>query len=160
MISFQLPLFFHQDPILFIKGFQIALGSWQKDIKEAYDCIMENPNSPLYFKTRRPRGGGGENMWFEKIHILNTKKNAFLFDMLGDSSNVGDLAKRFPAQPVTELTPVFRNLNFKDIIVDSCQTLINAKGLPESPIEDLTFENLVSDNKNISLQDVGTVTFK
>ena len=125
-----------------------------------YDCIMENPNFPLYFKTRRPRGGGGENMWFEKIHVLNTKKNAFKFDMLGDSSNVGNLANRFPAQPVTELTPVFRNLNFKDIIVDNCEMLINAKGLPESPIENLTFENLVSNNKNIFLQDVGTVTFK
>ena len=125
-----------------------------------YDCIMENPNFPLYFKTRRPRGGGGEYMWFEKIHVLNTKKNAFRFDMLGDSSNVGDLANRFPAQPVTELTPVFRNLNFKDITVDNCEMLINAKGLPESPIENLTFESLVSNNKNIFLQDVGTVTFK
>ena len=125
-----------------------------------YDCIMENPNFPLYFKTRRPRGGGGENMWFENIHVLNTKKNAFRFDMLGDSSCVGDMAKRFPAQPVTELTPVFRNLNFKDITVDNCQMLINAKGLPESPIEDLTFENIVSNKKNIFLQDVGTVIFK
>ena len=124
-----------------------------------HDCIMENPNSPLYFKTRRPRGGGGENMWFERTHILNTKKNAFRFDMLGDSANVGDLAKRFPIQPVTELTPVFRNLYFKDIIVDNCQMLINAKGLPESPIEDLVFENIQSTNKQIFLQDVGTVTF-
>ena len=84
---------------------------------------MENPNSGFYFKTHRPRGGGGENMWFEKIHVLNTKKNAFKFDMLGDSSNVGNLANRFPAQPVTELTPVFRNLNFKDIIVDNCSNV-------------------------------------
>lgn len=125
-----------------------------------YDCIMENPNFPLYFKTRRPRGGGGENMWFEKIHVLSAKKNAFKFDMLGDSSCVGNMAKRFPIQPVTELTPIFRNLNFKDITVDNCKMLINAKGLPESPIEGLTFENLVSNNKSIFLQDVGTVTFK
>ena len=125
-----------------------------------HDVIMENPNSPLYFKTRRPRGGGGENMWFENIHILNTKKNAFRFDMLGDSSSVGDMAKRFPIQPVTELTPVFRNLHFKNITVDNCQMLISAKGLPESPIENLTFENIQSENRKINLQDVGTVDFK
>lgn len=125
-----------------------------------HDCIMENPNSPLYFKTLRPRGGGAENLWFEHIHILNTKNNAIKFDMLGDSSNVGDLANRFPIQPVTELTPVFKNINFKDIIVDDCQMLINAKGLSESPIEDLTFENIQSKNMKIFLQDVGTVTFK
>ena len=125
-----------------------------------HDCIMENPNSPLYFKTRRPRGGGAENLWFERIHIFNTKKNAIRFDMLGDSSNVGDLANRFPIQPITELTPVFKNFNFKDIIVDNCQMLINARGLPESPIENLTFENIQSNNMQMFLQDVGTMNFK
>ena len=80
--------------------------------------------------------------------------------MLGDSSSVGDMAKRFPIQPVTELTPVFRNLHFKNITVDNCQMLISAKGLPESPIENLTFENIQSENRKINLQDVGTVDFK
>ena len=37
---------------------------------------------------------------------------------------------------------IYKFFYFKDIIVDNCQTLINAKGLPESPIEELTFENL------------------
>jgi polygalacturonase len=124
-----------------------------------HDCIMENPNSGFYFKSRRPRGGGGENMWFERIHIIETPGTAFKWDMLGSSTYVGEMAKRHPAPPVTELTPVFRQMYFKDIIVDNCKTLIKAEGLPESPIEDITFENLQSKNHEIVLQDVGKMSF-
>ena len=125
-----------------------------------HDCIMENPNSGFYFKSRRPRGGGGENMWFERIHIIDTPGSAFKWDMLGSSTYVGEMAKRHPAPPVTELTPVFRQMYFKDIIVDNCKTLIKAEGLPESPIEDITLENLQSKNHEIILQDVGKMSFK
>ena len=125
-----------------------------------HDCIMENPNSGFYFKSRRPRGGGGENMWFERIHIIDTPGSAFKWDMLGSSTYVGEMDKRHPAPPVTELTPVFRQMYFKDIIVDNCKTLIKAEGLPESPIEDITLENLQSKNHEIILQDVGKMSFK
>ena len=125
-----------------------------------HDVVMENPNSGFYFKTRRPRGGGGENMWFERIHIINTPGSAFKWDMLGSATYVGDLAKRHPTPPINELTPVFRNMYFKNITVDNCKTLINAIGLPESPIENINFENIKSSNKDMILQDVGKMTFK
>ena len=131
-------------------------------IKNIYveNCIMENPNSGFFFKTRRPRGGGGENFWFENITIINTTGTAFKWDMLGSSTYVGDLAQRFPAPPINELTPVFRNMFFKNIIVENCKTLINAVGLPESPIENINFENIQSKNREIILQDVGKMSFK
>ena len=131
-------------------------------IKNIYveNCIMENPNSGFFFKTRRPRGGGGENFWFENITIINTTGTAFKWDMLGSSTYVGDLAQRFPAPSVNELTPVFRNMFFKNIIVENCKTLINAVGLPESPIENINFENIQSKNREIILQDVGKMSFK
>ena len=112
-----------------------------------YDCIMENPRCGFYFKSRRPRGGRGENMWFENIHIINTPGSAFKWDMLGSSIYVGELANRYPALPITELTPFYRNLYFKDIIIDNCKVFIKAIGLPESPIENITFENIKCNNK-------------
>lgn len=124
-----------------------------------YNTVMENPSSGFYFKTRRPRGGGGENMWFENIYI-NTQGSAFRWDMLGSSTYVGDLAKRHPAPPVNELTPIFRNIYFKNITVENCKALINAVGLPESPIENINFENIKSNNKEMILQDVGKMKFK
>ena len=49
---------------------------------------------------------------------------------------------------------------FKNITVDNCKTLINAIGLPESPIENINFENIKSSNKDMILQDVGKMTFR
>lgn len=125
-----------------------------------HDCVMENPRSGFYFKTRRPRGGGGENMWFERIHIVNTPGSAISWDMLGSAMYVGKMAQRHPTPAVNELTPFYRNMHFKDIRVDNCKTLIKATGLPESPVEDVTFENIQSDNRLILLQDVGKMSFK
>ena len=124
------------------------------------NCIMENPNSGFYFKSRRPRGGGGENMWFENITIIDTPGTAFKWDMLGSSTYVGDLAKRHPTPPVNELTPFYRNMFFKNIKIEKCKTLINAVGLPESPIENINFENIQSENREIILQDIGKMSFK
>lgn len=50
--------------------------------------------------------------------------------MLGNSSSVGDMAKKFPFQLIIELTPAFRNLHFKNITVDNYQVFISRKGLP------------------------------
>ena len=124
----------------------------------AYDCEMENPSRAFYIKTRRPRGGGGENCWFEDIRIKSVKSCVFGFDMLGSSKYVGDLAKRYPPQPVTEMTPVFRNMHFKNITVDSCEQLVTAIGLPESPITNVTLDNITSPCHKMKLQDVDMET--
>ena len=125
-----------------------------------HDCVMESPQFGFYFKTRRPRGGGGENMWFERIHIIRSTKEAFCWDMLGSATYVGSAAQRHPAPAVNELTPAFRNIFVKDVQVDACRDLVKATGLPESPVENVIFENIKSANRNIRLQDVGKFEFR
>jgi len=127
----------------------------------ACDCEMGKTMFGIYLKTRRPRGGGGENLWFERISFNTPSSVAFNFDMLGSAKHVGNSASRFPAPQITELTPHFRNVVFRDISVgDDCKQLIRAMGLPEAPIENVTFENIKSRCQAISMQDVGTVIFK
>ncbi|MCM1356070.1 MAG: glycoside hydrolase family 28 protein [Staphylococcus sp.] len=123
----------------------------------AENVVMENPRMPLYFKTRRPRGGGAENIWINNIHIDNANGPAIQMDMLGSPSWLGALAERLPAQPVGTVTPVFRNIHVDNIEVGTCRLLIQAKGLPEMPVENLSVTNVKSANKNIKLQDVGTI---
>ena len=48
---------------------------------------------------------------------MNLAGIAFWWDMLGEEKHVGDLAKRLPALPVTPLTPSFKNIAARDIIV-------------------------------------------
>ena len=121
-----------------------------------YDVTIENPSYGIYFKTRRPRGGGGENLWFEQLHMKNPKRRAIYWDMLGSATYVGKLAERFNKDNNPRLTPYFRNIHFKDVTIDACDDFIRAIGLPESPVEDVTFQNVVSHgSQQIRLQDVG-----
>ena len=126
----------------------------------AYDGTMKSPRYAFYFKTRRPRGGGGENLWFENIKVDSTSHTAINWDMLGSATYVGRQAERFYKPESDVLKPVYRNIFFKDITINKCPALIKAKGLPESPIENVSFENLQADNHDISLQDVGKFSMK
>lgn len=126
----------------------------------AHDCVIEKAMYPFYMKTRRPRGGGGENILFERIHVKKADRPAIFFDMLGSPNSVGGLGQRLPEREVNRLTPKFHNITFRDITIDECPTMLRAKGLPESPIENLTLENIKSNNKQISVQDIGTMIIR
>lgn len=137
------------------------------------DVTIGEPQYGIYFKTRRPRGGGGENLWFENVRMLNPRKRAIYWDMLGSPTYVGKWAERYPEAETEDetlyygqtlrnggvaggiLTPWFRNIHFKDVTIDKCPDFIKAIGLPESPIDNVTFENVKSPNRSITLQDVG-----
>lgn len=141
----------------------LTLGSeTAAGIRNVYmnDVTIGQPKYGIYFKTRRPRGGGGENLWFENVRMLNPKTRAIYWDMLGSATYVGKLAERFNRDNDSRLTPWFRNIHFKDVTVEKCTDFVKAIGLPESPIEDVTFENVTSGGaQNITLQDVGKFNF-
>ena len=63
-----------------------------------HDCLFENVRHAIYFKTRRPRGGGGEHIAAERIAFSATD-HAIFFDMLGLPMYVGELANRLPKRP-------------------------------------------------------------
>lgn len=141
----------------------IAVGSETAAmIRNVYakDLTMQEAKMPLYFKTRRPRGGGGENFWLEDVRINKCQRAAIYFDMLGSPVYVGKLAERHPTPAVNELTPVFRNITLKNVTIDECPMLLKATGLPESPIEGLVLENVKAPNMLMKLQDVGTIEIK
>ncbi|MBD8488585.1 glycoside hydrolase family 28 protein [Echinicola sp. CAU 1574] len=106
-----------------------------------HDCVFENTGVGIRFKTRRPRGGGGENLFYERLR-MNLRQTAFRWDMLGQELYVGDLAKRKPLREVNELTPKFKDIIIKDILVETASTFININGIPESPLENLHMENV------------------
>ena len=104
------------------------------------NCRYENVRVGIRFKTRRPRGGGGENMTYENISI---KADIIIsWEMLGSSRYVGNLAKRLPPLKFTPLTPTYRNIVIRNIVGDASQSMIRAKGIPESPISSVLIENV------------------
>lgn len=120
-----------------------------------HDCVFTSPNNGFYFKSRRNRGGGGEDLSFRRIRMLNPGR-AFYFDMLGSTFYVGELANRLPIRDITPLTPSFRNITMDQVLVESCKELILLKGIPESPVENLTITHLeaTTRDRDLKIQDV------
>ncbi len=126
-----------------------------------HDCVFDGTGAGIRFKTRRNRGGGGENIIYERVR-MKLRGDAFTWDMLGSKTYVGDLAIRFPALEMTPLTPAYRNVVARDIYVESGKYFLKVKGIPESPLTDLRIENVRADNcsRLISLFDVDGITLK
>ena len=125
-----------------------------------HDCVFDGTGTGLRFKTRRNRGGGGENLTYERIRMRLTGQ-PFVWDMLGSKTFVGDLAIRLPARDITPLTPTYKNITARDIIVESGSQFIKAQGIPETPVENVWIENVTArTNKLMLLQDVDGMVLK
>lgn len=106
-----------------------------------HDVVFDNTGVGLRFKTRRPRGGGGEHLYYERIR-MRIQQDAFRWDMLGARMYVGALADRLPALAVNKLTPVYKDIHAKDIVIDSARALLRIDGIPESPMTGFSLENV------------------
>lgn len=125
-----------------------------------HDTVFDDTGVGIRFKTRRPRGGGGENLYYERIR-MSLRDDAFRWDMLGNKMHVGELATRLPALPMNRLTPFFRNIVAKDIIIEKAKHLIRVDGIPESPLTNFSLENAEVYSRNlIKASDVRNFSIK
>lgn len=126
----------------------------------AHDCLFEDVRHALYLKTRRPRGGGGEHLTFERIRF-NASYHGVLIDMIGLPLYVGELGDRLPRRRITPLTPYYHHLTVRDLQgVCSTGDAIKIKGIPESPARELVFEDVDIESPGLpNLADVAECTF-
>lgn len=113
-----------------------------------HDSVFDDTGVGIRFKTRRPRGGGGEYIYYERIR-MSLRDDAFRWDMLGSKMYVGELATRLPAREVNRLTPSFKNIYAKDFVIEKAKTFIRIDGIPESPLTNFTLENADVTSKNL-----------
>lgn len=106
----------------------------------AHDCVFNGTERGFRFKTRRNRGGGTEDVFYERIRMIDVKE-AFTWDLLGSQKYVGDLAKRYPLRKIDNLTPVVRNIHVKNLVVESSANFISANCLPEIPLNNVLIED-------------------
>ncbi|NDV82153.1 glycoside hydrolase family 28 protein [Bacteroides sp. 51] len=131
-------------------------------IKNLYvhDCVFDGTERGLRFKTRRTRAGGGDSLYYERIRIINAKE-AMRWDMLGSAFFMGELASRHPVPEVDRLTPHFRDVFIKDIIVENAEHFIRLSGIPESPAANVFMENCEVTCKELpQFTDVDGLTIK
>jgi hypothetical protein len=92
---------------------------------------------------------------------MNLTSTAFNWDMLGSATYVGELATRLPARPINRLTPSYKNIIARDIIVENASQFIKLNGIPETPLTNLIIENAVIKSDNlISIADAKNVTLR
>src|SRR5699024_11090698 len=75
---------------------------------------------------------------------------------------VGELASRLPIRAVNELTPKFKDVRLKDILVEKAETFVKIYGIPESPLENVYFENIQVNQTNafFTASDAHNLRFK
>lgn len=125
-----------------------------------HDCVFDGVSFGAYFKTRRPRGGGGDNLTVERLKV-RTLSHAVFFDMIGSPMFVGDLGERLPRREVGPATPHYRDVAVRDVVGSAGGDAIKVKGIPESPATRLIFERLDLWSKgSINLADANDVVVR
>src|SRR5690554_6368117 len=102
----------------------------------------------LRFKSTRGRGGVVENIYISDIYMFNIATDSFLFDLFyGGKSASETLADgdttptNEPNMPVTDETPIFKNIYVKNIVSRNARRAMFFNGLPEMNIENINLEN-------------------
>jgi polygalacturonase len=101
----------------------------------------------LRFKSVRGRGGLVENIWMEDIRMHNIPTDAINFNLYYfvkgavEDPVTGEMI--VVKEAVSEETPAFKNMFFKNIYVDGAKQALKIMGIPEMPVENLQFKNMV-----------------
>ena len=144
-------------------------------------CQFLGTDVGLRFKSTRGRGGIVENIYIDGISMNDIKTYALTFNMYYGGKSVAEvLAEKNdasapaattaqPVPPVTEETPIFRNIDIRNVVCSNAGLAMEFNGLPEMPIDgihlkditihakkDATFQyskDITKDNVNIIVEE-------
>ena len=112
------------------------------------NCQFLGTDVGLRFKSTRGRGGIVENIYISNVSMTDIKTDAITFNMYYGGKSVaemladGDNPDNTTKVPVTEETPIFRNIDIKDIVCNGAGRAMEFNGLPEMPINGIKLQNI------------------
>lgn len=98
------------------------------------NCVFDGTDAGIRLKSSRGRGGVVEDIRVDNIIMRNIRRDAFIFDLFYDR-----LSK---IEPVSERTPIFRNIHLSNITGMGINRIGYIKGIEEMPVEELSFSNI------------------
>ncbi len=97
------------------------------------NCVFDGTKRGIRLKSARGRGGVVEDIRVNNIVMRDVKDQAIVFNLFYDKSE---------EEPITERTPVFRDIHISNVSVEGAKNACNFYGISEMPIQNLTFNNI------------------
>ncbi len=124
------------------------------------NCTFEDTDNGLRIKSRRERGGRVENFICTDIKMTNVHPAISIAAYYQQSTHA-----KFPgddeAQPITDTTPIFRNITIKNLTATSTREAGLIVGLPESLVENVIMENVTIEAKEgLTIANAKGITLK
>lgn len=112
-------------------------------------CTFIGTDVGIRFKSNRGRGGVVEDIFFTDISMINIPAQAISFNLYyGGMEGGGDMVEEEVIPPVTEETPVFRNITIRNVTCKGALQAVFLQGLPEQNLENITLENIDIESVN------------
>ncbi len=113
------------------------------------NCCFQDTDRGIRFKSLRGRGGIVEDIVISNI-IMEDVLSPFIMNLYYNRGSGGNLkiADIKDALPITTETPCIRNVIFSNIIAKKVSVAGFLYGLPEMPIDTVSFHNIRVDIKN------------
>ena len=132
-------------------GFSIGseMSGGVRNVKISNTKFLGTDNG-LRFKSRIGMGGIVENIYVENISMKNIIKRAIIFNMNYTSKNPNEInnenyrkTRNITNIKSNEAIPIYRNIYIKNIICDGANQAMLFIGLPEMPIHNIFFKNII-----------------
>ena len=128
----------------FVVGSEMSGGVKNIAVK---NCQFLGTDVGLRFKSTRGRGGVVENIFIDGITMTDIKTYALTFNMYYGGKSVAEVLEggdqpQVQTMPVTEETPIFRNIDIRNVICHNAGYAMEFNGLPEMPIDRITLRNI------------------
>jgi polygalacturonase len=120
----------------------------------ASNIICRGSEIGVYIKSRRARGGTVEDVRFDNWTMEDVRKGISVtnfYVMQGETPTA--------EEPVSQRTPVFRNISISNMTINHAQVAIDIAGLPEMPISGLRIQDVIASGGS-GLRAYGTVALE
>jgi len=104
----------------------------------ASNIVSTHTDKGVRIKSGRARGGTVENIRFD---------NWIIEDPSGAAIEVTNYYTKVPDEPVSDRTPIFRNITISHMTVNRAPVAVSIEGLPEMPIEGLHLWDITATSK-------------